>query len=91
MSEIKIFYNCYKYLELPDDYFMQLLIIILGDVKNFRKFFSENADLIFQNTQVYVSFRSCWNSILYKNGLDLRITEKEYQIIIEYVRNKNFL
>ena len=88
MSEIKIFYNCYKYLELPDDYFMQLLIIIFGNLEMHYLYDSfEDINLYFKNTQVYVSTRSNWKNIIYTEFLriDLRISKREYQKVLDYV------
>ena len=89
----RIVFNCYDRLNLPDEYFMHLLIIILGDVIGFRKFNSKNIDLTFKKMQIKISTIPDWNHIVYGKGefLDLRITEKEYQSVIKYVRNKNFL
>ena len=92
MSLNRILYNCLLNLKLSDEYFMQFLIIMLGNVKTFVEF-DQGVRLVFNNFELNLSIKPTWNNVVYNysSTLDFRIDKEEYQRVINYVRNKNFL
>lgn len=96
MLSSHIICNCHKKLDIPDDDFLKLLTIILGDMNHYDDRHSSVLSLSFKGMHIFLSSAVGWRNLVYSNRLqsmneeiyyrlDLRVTRELFQKVANNV------